>query len=64
MKKVVIVTDAAIGIGYATSKIFSERGYTVMAMDIINPSKSEMDFIKCDVSDENDVANAVNYTVK
>jgi len=33
-------------------------------MDIINPSKSEMDFIKCDVSDENDVANAVNYTVK
>jgi len=64
MKKVVIVTGAARGIGYATSKIFSERGYTVVAMDIINPSKSEMDFIKCDVSDENDVANAVNYTVK
>ncbi|WP_291999838.1 SDR family NAD(P)-dependent oxidoreductase [Caldivirga sp.] len=65
MKKVVIVTGAARGIGNATARLFAEEGYSVVALDVIEGEvdKSAVDFIKCDVSREEEVMNAVNYTV-
>ncbi|MDG6927654.1 MAG: SDR family oxidoreductase [Nitrososphaerota archaeon] len=56
MQKVAIITGAARGIGLATRKIFSERGYTAVGMDIIGSPD-----YRCDVSNENDVIRAVNH---
>ncbi|MGC8571350.1 SDR family NAD(P)-dependent oxidoreductase [Caldivirga sp.] len=63
MKKVVIVTGAARGIGNATARLFAEEGYSVVALDVIEGEvdKSIMDFVKCDVSREEEVMKTVNY---
>lgn len=64
MEKVALITGAARGIGNATYKIFAERNYITVGTDIIDMNDIKTDYIKCDVSNENDVINAVNYVVK
>ncbi|MEM3277670.1 MAG: SDR family oxidoreductase, partial [Thermoplasmata archaeon] len=66
-KSVAIITGGARGIGEATAKLFAEKGYTVIVMDIIesnvcteiNGNGRECIFIKCDVSKEEQVKQAV-----
>ncbi len=66
-KRVAIITGGARGIGEATAKLFAEKGYTVIVMDIIesnvcaeiNGNGRECIFIKCDVSKEEQVKQAV-----
>lgn len=65
--RVALITGGARGIGEATAKLFAEKGYTVIVMDIIesnvcaeiNDNGRECIFIKCDVSKEEQVKQAV-----
>jgi NAD(P)-dependent dehydrogenase (short-subunit alcohol dehydrogenase family) len=68
-KKVAIITGAARGIGAATARTFARNGYAVYAIDIlpegqqvaeeVNKAGGECTFIRCDVSNEEQVAVAV-----
>ncbi len=66
-KRIAIITGGARGIGEATAKLFAEKGYTVIVLDIIesnvcaeiNGNGGECIFIKCDVSKEEQVKQAV-----
>jgi len=66
MNRVAVVTGAARGIGYAAASIFSERGYLTIALDIAEGKidRSKVDFLKCDVSKEDEVKEAVNFAFK
>jgi len=65
-KKVAVVTGAAHGIGTATVRKFAKEGYAVIALDVlpegqqvadeVNQAGSECTFMRCDVSDEKQVA--------
>ncbi|MCL5408265.1 MAG: SDR family oxidoreductase [Candidatus Thermoplasmatota archaeon] len=69
-KKVAIITGGARGIGEAAARIFLDNGYKVSILDIIEGreftkhSHDENDFIfvKCDISKEAQVKNAVSKT--
>jgi NAD(P)-dependent dehydrogenase (short-subunit alcohol dehydrogenase family) len=69
-KKVAIVTGAARGIGAATVKIFAAHGYAVTGLDVLEEEGQqvcsevlkqggECQFLKCDVSNENQVKECV-----
>jgi NAD(P)-dependent dehydrogenase (short-subunit alcohol dehydrogenase family) len=68
-KKVVIITGAARGIGAACMRIFAKHDYAVIGLDIlpegqavteeIQKDSGEALFLKCDVSDEQQVAACV-----
>ncbi len=68
-KKVVIITGAARGIGAATARTFARNSFAVYTLDTlpegekvadeINKAGGDCTFIRCDVSDEKQVATAV-----
>jgi len=65
MVKVAIITGGSRGIGEATAKIFSMRGYITVVLDVM-PSDvfkkgNVSEFIQCDVSDEKQVDKAISY---
>jgi len=65
--KVVLVTGAAGGIGYAVSALFAEHGATVFASDIVSPNVLYPDGIEAltlDVTSEQDWAEAVDGIVQ
>lgn len=73
--KVGIVTAGGEGIGRASSLAFAEEGATVVVSDIneksgnetvklIKEMGAEASFFKCDVSNESEVKDLVDYTVK
>ncbi|KAH6762159.1 Rossmann-fold superfamily protein [Perilla frutescens var. hirtella] len=70
--KVALITGGAAGIGESTAKLFSKHGAKVAIVDVhdelghsvikqIGPSNST--YIHCDVTNEDDVRNAVDKTV-
>lgn len=69
--KVALITGAASGIGRASAKEFIQNGAKVMIADIQDELGMEAarelgpnsDFIHCDVKQEEQVEEAVNYTV-
>lgn len=65
--KIVLVTGAASGIGYAVAELFAKEGATVFASDIQSPRQSYSDGIetmKLDVTSEDNWAAAVDAIVK
>jgi NAD(P)-dependent dehydrogenase (short-subunit alcohol dehydrogenase family) len=65
--KVVLVTGAASGIGYAVSELFAKEGATVFASDIVSPEMAYSDVvgtIKLDVTSEDDWENAIDMIVE
>lgn len=65
--KVVLVTGAASGIGYAVSELFSREGAAVFASDIVSPEIAYSDGIramKLDVTSEDDWERAVDTIIE
>lgn len=73
--KTCIITGGAQGIGAAAVKKFAESGANVVIIDINGEKGTSLEneilksgfnsfFIKCDVSDSNQVQNAIDLTVK
>ena len=68
-KKVVVITGAARGIGAACMRVFAKHDYSVIGLDILPEGQAIADeirkeggealFLKCDVSDEEQVAACV-----
>lgn len=63
MEKVILVTGAAGGIGYATCETLIKNGFTVVGMDIAD-KEFDFDYIKGDLSKKEDRENAIDYVVK
>jgi NAD(P)-dependent dehydrogenase (short-subunit alcohol dehydrogenase family) len=61
LKKTVLVTGGAQGIGRATALLLADRGYRVAVADI---RKSEFFFVKTDVSRESSVRACIRAVVK
>lgn len=75
MKKTVIITGAAKGIGKGVAVAYAEKGYNVVIADIDHESgekvcdqlikkENEAIFVDCDVSDPNAIQNLVKETIK
>lgn len=65
--KVVLVTGAASGIGYAVAELFASEGATVYASDIVAPQQAYpagVQAVTLDVTSEDDWALAVGEIVK
>lgn len=72
-KKVAVITGAANGIGEASARLFAQRGYAVVMIDIddrgetikkeIQSGGVSSEFIKCDVGNETSVSSAVEKAV-
>jgi NAD(P)-dependent dehydrogenase (short-subunit alcohol dehydrogenase family) len=74
-KKVVLVTGAAQGIGSATARILAREGAKVMVADVaddfaretanlIRAAGGDAQFVRCDVTNEDDVAKAIAKTIE
>jgi len=71
--KIVMVTGASSGIGRATSLAFAQRGAVVVLADIqqnkelisqVCSFSNQSSYIKCDVTNEDDVKQLVEYCIK
>ncbi|XP_027909988.1 secoisolariciresinol dehydrogenase-like [Vigna unguiculata] len=68
--KVAMITGGASGIGEATARLFSKHGAHVVIADIqdhlglsLSKELESASYIHCDVTNENDIENAVNTVV-
>ncbi|MBU6373931.1 MAG: glucose 1-dehydrogenase [Alphaproteobacteria bacterium] len=70
-----LVTGAASGIGAATVRAFAEAGASVLACDVqvelgerlvadLRAKGASVNFFKCDVRDEGDIAAAIHWAVE
>lgn len=57
--KVAVVTGASSGIGLAVAELFLSKGYTVYNFSRHQNEASAVSYIRCDVTDEENVRNAI-----
>lgn len=62
-KKVVVITGASSGIGLETANKFKNEGYIVYDLSINKNENSCIDYIYCDVSNFDDIQNAINEII-
>src|SRR4051812_4653415 len=66
--KTVIITGAAKGIGAACAKLFYDKGANVTVLDVAKDESNIKDetwlYRQCDVSNEQEVKNAIEETIK
>lgn len=60
MEKVILVTGAAGGIGYATCELLKQNGFTVVGMDIAEKA-FDFDYVKGDLSKAEDREGVLEY---
>ena len=58
MDKVAVISGATKGIGLACANMFSKEGYKVYCLSHNEPENYEYEFIKCDVTNPEDIKNA------
>lgn len=77
MKKVVLITGASRGIGSSTAELFAKNGYNViinynnseeeaktLQEKLISSYNVSVDTIKCDISNEEQVKNMIDFVIK
>jgi NAD(P)-dependent dehydrogenase (short-subunit alcohol dehydrogenase family) len=65
MERIVAITGGSRGIGFATAKLFAERGDRVYILDLKAPLENAgIEYIKCDVSDFESVQSAIDKIKK
>lgn len=66
MKKVVVITGAAQGIGRAMAIDFSMQGYEVIAVDVIKAEyeQENIHFVEVDLKSESQIQHVFDYAVK
>lgn len=58
MKKVIVMTGASSGIGQVCANYLHDKGYLVYGLNRSSISSEKINYIKCDVTDEEQVKNA------
>lgn len=61
--RIVVITGAASGIGYATAELFRDLGDTVVGLDIAASVPEQVQYVECDVSRSAAVEAAVARVV-
>ena len=64
MIKTLLITGGSSGIGLATVQLFAERGWNVIELSRHGLSQSNVQHIDCDVTDEENVFEAVQQALK
>ena len=64
LKKVVVITGASSGIGLATAKYFASKNWVVYCLARREIKEENINSISCDVTDKNQVKNAIEQIVK
>jgi NAD(P)-dependent dehydrogenase (short-subunit alcohol dehydrogenase family) len=73
--KVAVITGAARGIGAATARLFAQEGASVVLADMLEEQGKEVaaeikkaggkaEFVRCDVTNSDDVKNAISTAVR
>lgn len=73
--KVAVITGAARGIGAATARLFAQEGASVVLADVLEEQGKEVaaeikkaggkaEFVRCDVTNSDDVKNAISTAVR
>lgn len=63
MKQIAIITGGSSGIGLAAAQLFAKKGYKVYELSRSGQSTSEIEHIKCDMTDEEQVKSAVKQVL-
>ncbi|HSH72285.1 MAG TPA: oxidoreductase [Methylophilaceae bacterium] len=64
IKKVVVVTGASSGIGFATAKMFADKGYEVYGLSRTRIEGAPFNQINVDVNDDASVTAAISEVIK
>lgn len=67
MSSIAVITGGESGIGLSTAKLLAERNYQVIILGLNKPPESaqhDLTFIKCDVSNSENVEQAINQVVE
>lgn len=62
--KTVIITGGSSGIGLSISEHLIKEQYNVIILDLISPNKSDAIFLKCDITNENEVVTTFQTILK
>src|SRR4051812_43430202 len=54
-QRVIVITGAASGIGYATAELFRDRGDLVYGLDIAGSVPEGVTYLECNVADKSSV---------